>query len=363
MRTPERHTQAILDKVKQAIESTYAVIEGRKHTLHIGSISFGPVPDSDNYTEQHNIIAKGDSVGVDFYADVQLLDNANKKVLDSKNHMRLGKLPIVTNRHSFIIKGKEYIVHNQVRLRPAIYTKFDRNDNAVADLNLAKGSNMSIMYVPHKKQFELEVNSNHVPLYTLLKDVYNVPDHTLSNNLGSDIHNAEMAKHVLDKGKNLPKLFNAIHKNYSNIVMPSTNHEIAQQIRTVLDRTVMEPEVNEMTLGKPYNKVTPEALMHTASEVMNVYKGKTDPTWKDNLAFKKVMGTEDFLFEKFTKRGPLMKATMKPKIDANNTIKGLMLPYYFAGLLDEFFVHSDLVNYPLQVNPMKCLRMPIRLQP
>lgn len=63
-------------------------------------------------------------------------ETAKIKILD---------LPILTDRGTFIVQGKDYSVFNQSRLLPGVYTRRTNDSDAVfADFNLAKGLGFEI---------------------------------------------------------------------------------------------------------------------------------------------------------------------------------------------------------------------------
>ncbi len=207
MREPIKYTEAIKDNVKKAIETNLANIDTKDKVLQISNVTFDPTQDPSDYATQKQILLNQKTMGSNVYADIKLLNKTTGQVLDDKQKVKVGLLPTVTNRHSFIIGGKEYVVFNQLRLKPAIYTKYDLNDQPTADLNLAKGRNMSITYNPMKERFFTKIKSTNVPLYTVLKDVYKVDNSELSKKFGL-VHQVELEHHKKDSDKYL----NSLHK-------------------------------------------------------------------------------------------------------------------------------------------------------
>lgn len=352
MRKATVHTEAIKEKVIESIRNKYSRIEGKKRILEISNPRFSDSPEYDNYSLQKKLINQKKTLAASLVADVSIKDLTGKTI-DSKKEQQLCKVPIVSNRHSFLISGKEYIVHNQIRLRPGIYTKTDRNDLPVADFNLSRGKNFSLLYMPAKQQIFMKVGASHIPLYTLLKDVYGLLDSQLERGLGKEIHKTESESFNGQSGKHLEKLYKAMFQNRKDYKLPADKDTIRKEIKEAMAKTEMEPALNKMTMDIPYSTASVEAILHAAKDVMAIYQQKKEPTWKDNLAFKTLFSTEDFLSEKFTKKAPEVHMKLKGKIDRADKVKDLMLPYYFNKLVDEFFVHSDLVNYPIQVNPME----------
>lgn len=351
MRQYKEYSESITNKVKDAIETAFPVIEAKNKNLTVSNVTFDPIPDGDDYNRQKSILFNQKTEGVGMYADVQLKDKSGK-VLDEKKKMKIGLLPTVSNRNSFIINGKEYIVFNQMRLKPGIYTKYDLNDQPTADLNLAKGRNMSITYHPEKQRLLTSIKSTNVPLYTILKDVYKVPDSKLAVEFGSELHRSESDKHMKDSDKYLKSLHKIIVNDGS---INKLKEEMSKEIKDKLDKTIMDPVINTINVGKAYDKVSDDALISAAKKVINIHKGLENPTLKDNLAYKSIHSTEDFLHERLIKNAPMLKNEMKFKIDNANKISETGINRKLNDQIHSFFSGSNLVNYALQINPMEFL--------
>lgn len=353
MRTPEEYNRAIQDKLKEAMEGKHSVITGKRKSLHISNIGFGELPDTDDYARQKQLLLNKETEGVNMYGNVSLVDNKTGQILDNNPNAKLGFVPTITNRFSNIIGGKEYIVHNQFRLRPAIYTKLDRLGQAQADFNLAKGKNLSISYQPAKEQMMVKVGTHNLPLYTYLKDVYKVPDKELIQTFGPEMHMQEMAKYQPKREQLLSKLHETYFGKKPDIEVGSIGAKIKEQ----LDKTEMDAATNMRTLGQAYSKVNDKALLHAASDVLEIYKGNKQPTWKDNIAYKSVHSIEDFLHERLAKPKPVMEIHNRliPRIDRANKVSEAGAGQVFKKNILDFFKDSNLVNYPQQVNPMEFL--------
>lgn len=362
MRSVDEHNQAILNKLKETISKEYGTIESNKNILKIENIRYGQIPSPDDYAKQKSTLDQKKTFGVEYFALCKLIDKATNKILD-QGEINLGIIPTSTNRHSFIINGREYIVHNQTRLRSGIYTKFDRNENPVVDFNLEKGKNFSLILLPAKQEIQVEIGSSHINLYTFAHDIFNIELSELKNILGDTLHSANLQKYQQNREKDIEKLFEKLNPQTEESIKQDSIKDQIKYIQNYYENTKMDSDVNKMTINKPISNVNKEAVLIAIKKLINVYSEKEEPTWKDNLAFKKIMGTEDFLEEKFVKRARLLHAKIRPKLQTAKKLTDLNLKYYFNSLLDEFFVESDLVNYPMQINPMEMIENAYKLTP
>jgi len=352
MRQPDQYTKAIQDSLKQVLEQTYSKIDGKNKSIELNNITFDPIPESDNYAKQKKILLNKETEGVNFYGDVRLVDKESGKIIDEKKKLKLGLLPTVTDRHSFIINGKEYNVFNQLRLQPGIYTKIDQNGLPVAGFNLEKGKNMQITYVPAKERMMLKIENTNIPLYTLLKDVYNLPESKLIEAFGKEFHGYQIDKYKNDSERYLNNLYKALT---GNEVSGRTPNQMAIEIKERLSKTSMNPEITKMTTGKEFSSVTSDSILEGAKQVLGIHQGKINPSERDNLAFKSVLSAEDFIKEKFTKLAPQIKNKIKFKLDKSDKIMDTGISRQVRETLNDFFTKSRLVNYSQQINPMEFL--------
>lgn len=355
MRDPKATSEAIKNSVFEAIMSKHSKIETKNRTLTIAGLQADPLPEPDNYARHREILDNGKSEGINIYGHLKLTDNRTGHIIDEKKKVKLGFIPTTTNRHSYIINGKEYIVKNQLRLKPGVYTKIDRLGQPGADFNLSKGSNMTISYNPENQHMMVEAGKATVPLYTIMKDVFSVADNKLVKTFGSDIHTQEReALNNKNRDKYLAKLHDAV--TYKSHIGLSAG-EVKQNLVDYFDATKINGDNVQKTIGVKSDKVTAQMMAKAGKDVMEIYKGKKDPTWKDNIAFKEVHGVEDFINERLTKTKPVneMHMKIKPKIDRATTVYDTNIGKALNTKINKFFKDSDLVNFPLQVNPMEFL--------
>ena len=55
------------------------------------------------------------------YASVELVDRKTNKTLSTSKRIKIATLPKSTDLGSFIVDGKHYQVHSQLRRKPGIY--------------------------------------------------------------------------------------------------------------------------------------------------------------------------------------------------------------------------------------------------
>ena len=160
------------DKVKKAaIDAVGSIfpVERQKHKLTLNKVWVQDDLDVSDYSSQTKSKTKEGTWGVPVMVDLSLVDLASGKVIDRAEKLRLFLLPKLTPRGSYIVRGNEYQVANQLRLKAGAYTKRTKNDDIKTQINLAKGQNAEL-HISDKNIIQLKVagSSAKMPLYPLL---------------------------------------------------------------------------------------------------------------------------------------------------------------------------------------------------
>ena len=162
---------AILKKVEQGIKKVFP-IEAKNGRIELMNVTIPNKVDA-SIENQKTRVLHGSSLSTPVYGEFRLVrkngktESARIKILD---------LPILTDRGTFIVQGKDYSVFNQVRLKPGVYVRRTNDSDAVfADFNLGKGlgfeihmDNTGVFSIRFDKS-KLSTSSKKIPLYPLLR--------------------------------------------------------------------------------------------------------------------------------------------------------------------------------------------------
>ncbi len=102
----------------------------------------------------------------------------------------------------------------------------------------------------------------------------------------------------------------------------------------------LDPEVTKRTLGQPFDRVTPEAILATTKKLLAVSRGEAEPDDRDAMAYQQLMGPEDLFAERISKarnvlQSALWKATARRGVDhipAGAMTKALQAALTLSGL-------------------------------
>lgn len=343
--------ERIREHVMEGIEKTFPV-EGKHYSLeldkfHIKNTDFSP-------SEQKRALMEKRTLVEPLRATVNLVDNATGKVVDS-GIRTVAHVPYMTERHTFIMKGNEYSVANQVRIKPGIYTRERGNGEFEAAFNLAKGKNFRLSMDPEKGIFHMEYDTSKVMLHPVLVAL-GLPKSQIDAAWG-----AKLAKLNEDHARG--KEDREIQKLYLKAVPAHqqkkglTAKEMADQIKATYAQTVMDPGVNALTLGQQYDKVNAPALLRASQKLVNVFNEKEVPDDRDSLAFKTLHTVESFMKERIEKEA-VREVQSKSVRKLNQKSRDPQLDDYlpasaFTKSLHKFMTSSALASTPMQINPVE----------
>lgn len=340
----------ILKKVDTGIRKIFP-IEGKTGKIDLLKVE---IPNKVNPTieNQKNRLLAGTSLSTPVYAEFRLTRKDGKtetlrtKILD---------LPILTDRGTFIVQGKDYSVFNQVRLKPGVYVRRVNDSTAVfADFNLGKGLG-----------FEIHVDSN--GLFTIKFDksklsssTTKIPLYPLLIALGSNDQEIEKTwgKELLEINKSKSHGTEDIKAIADKVIYPTkkTGNDV-KDLKDYFKGNELNAETTKVTLGQSTTKVTPQVLLQASAKMIKVYNNKEEEDDLDSLLFKEVLGVEDHLMlriEKKAKEEGLIYKVIS-RIDQGYPLKSIILPNFLTKLIEGFFTKSSLSAPQSEINPIEIL--------
>jgi len=354
--TPTDQWKVIQSRVHDAIEQ-YFPYEGRGKRLVLHNLAF------DEKEAAHNDIRSQEQAkdlkktwGVPIYAEVGLVDKVTGKEID-RSRIKLLTLPKPTNRYSYIVEGSEWQVDNMWRLRSGVYANEHANGKLSTEFNLAKPfaqeNRLYVPFDPKTRQFKLKYGGSlHTSLYSVLK-MMGVDDAEMKKTWGEDIYKANATPKAQE---NIIKFQQALAKR--GVAAESSNYEsAATALLKEFDKTRLLPEATQISLGKPIDRITGEALLLASKKILGVAKGEVPPDDRNSLMFKTLHGVDDFLFEKLTnyKTKKVINSKISNGIDRVEKVRDLVSGELFSKPIKEFFTSSTLSRNPEQINPLEMI--------
>jgi DNA-directed RNA polymerase beta subunit len=302
---------------------------------------------ADDIQGQQEAKTTGKTWSAPVYGDLVLKDAAGGVV--QRKRVRLADLPLVTNRHSYIIGGQEWQVDSQWQLMPGVYTRRKNNGMLEARFTVPDAKEFNVSFDPATKEFMLtRGKSGKIPVYPLMKSL-GVDDATLENTWGKEILAAN--KTARGVGSALDKFYRSDKK-----VPPATKEEAETYFLKKMQEARLRPEATQATLGKAFENVTGDTFTRATKRILQVHGGASEDD-RDSLEFKDLRTIGDYIHDRLL--GHAVRSSIRGKVlrkvnhatDIRDVVKFDM----FNDPVRKSFSDNPLARIAEQVNPVEML--------
>lgn len=353
--------QAIFDRVIGSVQDKFP-LENERYRLEIADIGWDSEKPFSIKDQKKALLTRG-SLNRKLMGKWKLVDKATGKVVDEKKGV-VAHVPYLTQRGTFIYNGSEYTVANQMRLRPAVYTRRKENQELEAHFNALPGTGKAfrVFMQPETGVFKMRVGQANIPMYPIMNKL-GISDSELEKWWGKDMLNANRG------ARQDPQAITKLYKRFVGREDPPDRQAAA--IGEAFTRMEMDPDVMQRNLG-PWLKepgvksaatptsVTPQVMLATTRKLMDIREGKADPDDRDSLVNQTFYGPEDFFAERIMKdaggiaRKILWQSTNKGRLSGVHS--GTLTPQVQGVLLN-----SGMGQPIEQINPMEMLDQQMRV--
>ena len=288
----------ILRELQTACKDLLTLETGHRK-LVVRSVELGKTKaTASSFSQQRAIKERGGTFSIPLKAVVELQDKNGKKI-DSKKVV-VANIPLITQRLTYILGGREYQVTSQFRRMPGVYTRVSDRGEVQGVIVGAMGERsgqikMSLNPVTYNITIKPVKGSDRtVSVYDLLRAA-DKTDQEIATKWGKDMVAANKALKKSDAARdkqvvNIAKAMveNPYDKNIE--VPPITNgKDAARYIFSQLRIWTMDPRVTSDTLGTSYTNLTPDALLSTGQKMLNVSRGVEKPSTYNNIGHKRLL--------------------------------------------------------------------------
>lgn len=327
---PKAIRSAIYNKVQQAM-SNIQPVENNRYALHLGDIGWAD-PEERSIAQHKKALLANESLHRRIRGRFTLLDKQTGQPVDSKM-VTLANVPHYTNNGTFAMNGTDYVLGNQFRLSPGIYTHEKENGMLESHINVMPGKGFSHRYMldPETGAFKVNIGQANLPLFPILKAV-GLTDKEIEKAWGSDLYN-------INKQHDDPKVVDKLYQRLapSNADPKKSAEEKMKFVADKLTSMEVDPEVNKRTLGKPYAKLSKDAMLDTSVKLLKISRGEAESDDRDDMAYQRVMGPEDLIAEPIAKSGAILR-NMLWKASKTGSLKsvlpGMLTPSVQAAIYD-----------------------------
>jgi len=346
----EKQSKELSETTVKSIKGLFPV-HGRDKTLELASIWADDNLDVEDYNAQRKVKVGDRTWGIPIYGSFKIKDK-NGKVVSEKKKVRLATLPKLTPRFSYIIKGSEHQIANQLRLRPAGYTVKSQNGLVKGQINLAKGYSGQIGMTANQETgvFRINVGQAKQRLYPILSAL-GVSDSLLAKKWGQGVLEANKQMKSSEFAGSLKSFAKSVTgKSYSD------GESAAKDIREFVERTKMDPKVNDRTVGGKYNKMTGQFLADLSGRLLNVMKGEEEPHDRNSLEFKEYRTIQDLVEERLSmgEFSGKIKKTIANNLNssAREGVDEVINSTVIGPHIESVFALPELHQLPKQLNPL-----------
>ena len=339
-------------------------VENDQYTLRVSDVDYRGAR-KHNLKAQKEAILGGKTLSDKLVGRYELVDNASGDVVNRTGIKTLLNVPYITPRGTYIRNGTEYTIAKQLRLVPGVFTRKTDDGLVEAQFNSKprSGPGFRTYLEPDTGNFYLRYRRRKIPLYPVLRAM-GYTHEQLASTWGSELAVSNRKLEKSPYAVNFLRQFRTreavreellglkplVDKAAAGEIEYS--EEIRQNLLDEFGRTELDPRTTEITLGRPYERVSPEVIAVATRKLLQVQRGQADTDSRDSLAFQEVNDVADFLDEKIRNDQNGVARQLLWKIAG----KGGDLSRIPTGLLDKhvsnLFNESGMSQAVEEINPL-----------
>lgn len=175
----------IYDTVKTTFASKFPQTSGGVR-LELHNLDYVDPP-SYSLAEQKKALLENRNLERRLRGTWKLFDDKTGDLLEEQ-HATVMRVPVLTQRGTFLNGGSEYSVMKQMRLMPGVYARKKQDGSFESHFNVRRGTGSAfrVHLEPETGLFKLETGQSSLRLYSLLKDI-GVPDAQIEKSWGPEL--------------------------------------------------------------------------------------------------------------------------------------------------------------------------------
>ena len=307
--------QSVYARAQQAF-SKRRPLENATHRLEVVDVGYEK-DYNPTKREEKEALLHGRSLHRPLKGTVRLVSQEDGAVVDEQR-ATLARIPHLSSRGLFVRNGVPWVLRNQSRLRPGVYTRTRRDGGVEAHFNIKPGTGRGfrLHMDPKTGIFKFEVGQSTTKLYPVLRAL-GVPDEQMKEAWGEELFNANFRPQSQNDLKDTIKLVEKLsHKKLTDV-----DRDLAPQLLQELVRKAeIDPDTAELTLGKRISHLSPDQLLGVTKRVIRVSRHEDAGDNRDSQAVQSIHGAEDFIEERLIRdqsgalRNLLWKASREGKL-------------------------------------------------
>lgn len=281
----------------------------------------------------------------DVSADVSIA--VDGKVSAKASGVRVGKVPVMTTRGTFMVEGKEYNLPTQLRLGYGVFVHKTGPGDIVTQFNVDIGIGFKLLYDPEKKIFQINARGKILGLLPILVTI-GVSHDDLRNSWGAEVYDANVKKYPPTSFKREITKGNEIFSN------KEVND--SDLLKSTLKSFTFDPDINKASIGMEEANLSSGLILAASKKMLMVQEGKEKPIDRDSLQYKYVIGTDEYFDERIRAAAANAKQRIITKLKKNGPDIGKVFEFdYMTGPILAMLKKYTQVSYASQQNPLSWL--------
>lgn len=345
--------QAIHTNLLAALRTRFPM-ENAKHILELKDVDFKNYKDFDSKA-QRRAIMRNETLANNIHGTWTLRDKITGQEIESKTGNVMA-VPWMTPRGTFIHAGNEYTTSSQLRLKPGVYSRVRENGELESHFNTKSGTGpqFRVWMEPETGIFRMRFQQANLKLYPILRAL-GYDDEGLQQAWGNDI---------LTTNRESPEQ-DAVKKLYTKLAGTRADPHASdtmqiEAIREKMEKSLLDPDVTERTLGKRYDHVEPASIVDATQKLLRLNRGEDAVDNRDSLQYRTLHSVEDFAAERVKKDAAMLARNLLWKASYQKSLKPIgtaALSPYMTGLL----VGNSLSQPLEEINPLHILEQHHRI--
>ena len=300
-------------------------LESQHRKILIRDVTFETGVSAIAFAQQRAVKEAGGTWSVKVIADAELQDSAGTTL--HRGRAVIANLPMMTQRLTYIVGGREYQVHSQFRRMSGVYTRIsDRGDIEGVAVNDRKGQ-LKMRFDPVTYQILIQPirkSASTISLYDLLSAAGKT-DEQIGAAWGKDLvkANKEAARTKGGSPRTQLQRDSAVISIAKKIVKEGTNITTAKDAAIFIFQQLadftLDPRVTQDVLGRAHTSLTPDCLIDAGRELVRVSKGEAGESTYNNIGHKRLMSPGDLLRDYLLRNSYDIRQRLKNRMGPNST--------------------------------------------
>jgi len=172
---------------------------------------------------------------------------------------------------TFLRDGTKFIMRNQSRLLPGAYVRQKENGEYEAHINadMREGAIHHYGLEPETGVMNVIVSGSKTPIYGLARAL-GATDEEMEAAWGKELTDINKKKFQTSQ---ISKLYDKLAREKKTA---KNDEEKIEAIRSSLEKINFDPEVMEITLGKPYKNMNKDVLLTATKKLLSISRGEAE---------------------------------------------------------------------------------------